>query len=346
LHDDVGRCVVLCHAPKKEYLKKLLHDPLPIESHLDQFLHDHINAEVVTKTIENKQDAVDYLTWTFFYRRLAQNPNYYGLQGVSHRHLSDHLSELVESVISDLEESKCVAVEEDIDLAPLNLGMIASYYYIQYTTVELFASSVTAKTKTKGLLEIVAAASEYSTLPMRQAEDALLSKLARHLPQPMPENSSFDDPATKSLVLFQSHFSRSPLPTDLSGDLTVVVGPSVRLLQALVDVISSQGWLKPALAAMELSQMVVQGVWAKDPASVLLQIPHFTKDIAERCRSAAPAVESVFDILELEDDRRNSLLQLSAEKMSDVAMFCNAYPNIELTFSTDIEGGEVSGQFL
>ena len=341
LQDDMGRCVVLCHSPKKEYLKKLLHDPLPIESHLDQFMHDHINAEVVTKTIENKQDAVDYLTWTFFYRRLAQNPNYYGLQGVSHRHLSDHLSELVESVISDLEESKCVAVEEDMDLAPLNLGMIASYYYIQYTTVELFASSLTAKTKTKGLLEILAAASEYSTLSIRQGEDVALAKLAKHLPQPMPETASYDDPATKALVLFQSHFSRHPLSTDLAGDLAMVVGPSVKLLQALVDVISSQGWLKPALAAMELSQMVLQGVWAKDPASVLLQIPHFNKEITDRCRSASPAVESVFDILELEDDRRNELLQLSDEKMSDVAMFCNAYPNVELTFSTDIEGGEV-----
>lgn len=114
-----------------------------MQSHLDHRLHDHFNAEIVTKTIENKQDAVDYLTWTFLYRRLTQNPNYYNLQGVTHRHLSDHLSELVENTLSDLEQSKCISVEDEMDCVPLNLGMIAAYYYINYTTIgKLFFSCI------------------------------------------------------------------------------------------------------------------------------------------------------------------------------------------------------------
>jgi pre-mRNA-splicing helicase BRR2 len=114
-----------------------LYEALPVESHLDHFLHDNFNAEIVTKTIENKQDAVDFLTWTFLYRRMAQNPNYYGLQGASNEHLSEHLSEMVENTLSDLENSSCITVVDDMQVKPLNLGMIASYYSIFYTTIEV-----------------------------------------------------------------------------------------------------------------------------------------------------------------------------------------------------------------
>lgn len=66
---------------KKDFFKKFLYESLPTESHLDHCLHDHFNAEIVTKIIENKQDAVDvdYLTWTLLYIRMTQNSNYYNL---------------------------------------------------------------------------------------------------------------------------------------------------------------------------------------------------------------------------------------------------------------------------
>lgn len=41
----------------------------------------------------------------------------------------------MEQTLSDLEQSKCISIEDEMDVAPLNLGMIAAYYYINYTTI-------------------------------------------------------------------------------------------------------------------------------------------------------------------------------------------------------------------
>lgn len=147
----------------------------------------------------------------------------------------------------------------------------------------------------------------------------------------------------------------------------------MRLIQACVDVLSSNGWLSPALAAMELAQMVTQAMWSKD--SYLKQLPHFTTELIKRCTEKVrrtfhyifylynyvtknlgrfyilfhaqfencenlfslhflcmQCVESIFDIMEMEDEDRINLLQLSDIQMADVARFCNRYPNIELSY--------------
>ncbi|KRT82021.1 helicase, partial [Oryctes borbonicus] len=331
-NDDDAKCVLMCQSSKKDFFKKFLNDSLPVESHLDHRLHDHFNAEIVTKTIENKQDAVDYLTWTFLYRRLTQNPNYYNLQGVTHRHLSDHLSELVENTFSDLEQSKCISVEDEMDCLPLNLGMIAAYYYINYTTIELFSLSLNNKTKIRGLLEIISSAAEYEDIPVRHHEDNILRSLAQRLPNKLTNATGgqpkYNDPHVKTDLLLQAHLCRLQLGAELQGDTEVVLGKAIRLIQACVDVLSSNGWLSPAVAAMELAQMVTQAMWSKD--SYLKQLPHFNGDIIKRCTDKR--VETVFDIMELEDDDRSKLLQLSDSQMADVARFCNRYPNIEMTY--------------
>merc|ERR1711997_104248 len=328
--DTDAKCVLLCQTAKKDFFKKFLYEPLPIESHLDHCMHDHFNAEIVTKTIENKQDAVDYLTWTFIYRRMTQNPNYYNLAGVTYRHLSDHLSEMVESTLSELEHSKCISIEDDMDTAPLNLGMIAAYYYINYTTIELFSMSLTSKTKIRGLIEIVAAATEFEELTIRHGEDGILRGLSTKVPNKLIGGSKFNDPHVKTNLLLQSHLSRIDYKSaELQQDTDDAVGRAVRLTQACVDVLSSNGWLSPAIAAMELSQMITQAMWNKD--SYLKQLPHFDQETIARCKEAN--VESIFDIMELEDDIRDQLLQLNEDEMADVARFCNRYPNIELEYS-------------
>ena len=64
---------------------------------------DHFNAEVVAGTIASTQDAMDYLTWTFFYRRLLQNPTYYDLDGTGAEDVSAFLSRMVERTLAALQ---------------------------------------------------------------------------------------------------------------------------------------------------------------------------------------------------------------------------------------------------
>lgn len=339
--DDTSTCVLLCHGPRKEYYKRFLLEPFPVESHLAHSLHDHFNAEIVTETIESKQEAVDYLTWSFYYRRLALNPNYYNMTGVTHRHVSDHLSELVEQTIADLEKSGCVVVEDnEIDVKPANLGRIAAFYYVRYTTIEIFRASLTAKTKQKGVLEILCAASEFDDLPVRPGDEDAVRKLLVHAPIAV-DTPRFHDPHVKANALLQAHFSRVAVQGDLAVDQRRVLLTAAKLLNAMVDVIASEGWVGPLLATMEMAQMVAQGQWSSD--SPLMQLPHVTRAMAQACREQA-GVESIYDLLDLEDADRTKLLgDMSDAQMADVARVCNRYPDIQVA-CTVLNEAEVGGQ--
>ena len=83
-----------------------------------------------------------------------------------------------------------------MDTQPLNLGMIAAYYYISYTTIELFSMSLQAKTKLRALIEIISNASEFSSIPIRHKEDNVLKQLAEKIPG-QNKNQKFTDPHVK-----------------------------------------------------------------------------------------------------------------------------------------------------
>ena len=74
LQDERSRCVLMCQQTRKDFYK-FLAEGLPIESHLPMhMLHDYFLVKIAVKTIENKQDAMDILMWTYFYGWMTQNP--------------------------------------------------------------------------------------------------------------------------------------------------------------------------------------------------------------------------------------------------------------------------------
>lgn len=80
---NTAKFMIYCQSAKKNYYKKFLFEPYPLESSLHLNLNDHFNSAIVSKSISSKGDGVDWLTWTFMYRRLINNPNFYNMEDTS-----------------------------------------------------------------------------------------------------------------------------------------------------------------------------------------------------------------------------------------------------------------------
>lgn len=211
-------CYLYLHSPKKAYYSKFLYEPLPLESLLNHFLSNHINAEIVAKNIKTTQDCIDWITWTFMYRRLTQNPNYYNLSEVSGTAINNYLSELIENTVEELQEAKCLVVEEDKELDAINSGIIANYYYINVQTVALFTEMINEKSKLQDILHSLSQATEFDNIQIRNSEEIILAQLAKQVPY-TPSSVKLNEPNTKAYILLQAHFSRLHLNPDLQYDL-------------------------------------------------------------------------------------------------------------------------------
>lgn len=111
-HDNknaqAAKCLVFCHSPKKEYYKKFLFEPYPVESFLHLNITNHICGEIYAKNITSIPACIDWSTWTFMYRRLSQNPYFYNLREVSGPAINDYLCEIFENAVEELKEIKCI----------------------------------------------------------------------------------------------------------------------------------------------------------------------------------------------------------------------------------------------
>ncbi|CAI7815578.1 unnamed protein product, partial [Closterium sp. NIES-53] len=205
--DNEAKAVILMHEPKKSFYKKFLYEPFPVESSLHLVLHDHLNAEVAGGSIASVQDAMDYLTWTFFFRRLLCNPSFYGLSDTSAESVNVFLSDLVSRTLSDLDAAGCIALQEDGSVDPLPPGLIASQYYLHFTTAALFTANLTSPSAAAAItletvLHVLCGAAEFDELPVRHNEEFVNAELAKHVRWKV-DHRTYDDPHTKTNLLLQ-----------------------------------------------------------------------------------------------------------------------------------------------
>lgn len=173
--DTSGIARIFTQEAKKAFYKHFLHTGFPVESSLHNVLDNHLGAEASAGTIGTKQDALDYLTWTFFFRRLHKNPSYYGLEISLEEHntivaqqlANDFMVELVDKSLGNLGKSGCIALHSNGDLDSTPLGKIMSYYYLSHKTIRHLVKHAKKDASFEDVLVWMCGATEFNELPVR-----------------------------------------------------------------------------------------------------------------------------------------------------------------------------------
>lgn len=288
--DNSGIARIFTQDSKKAFYKHFLHTGFPVESSLHNVLDNHLGAEVSAGTITTKQDALDYLTWTFFFRRLHKNPSYYGLEISAEEHntiaaqqmANDYMIEMVDKSLNELAESQCLDLAPNGDVDSTPLGKIMSYYYLSHKTIRYLLKHVKRDASFEDVLTSMSGATEYDELPVRHNEDLINAELSKNLP--MPANRFEDlplwDPHVKAFLLLQAHMSRIALPiTDYVGDQTSVLDQAIRIIQAFIDVCTELGYFAPCMKLITLLQCIKGARWPEDGgASILPGVEPLSRD--------------------------------------------------------------------
>jgi antiviral helicase SLH1 len=272
--DSSGIARIFTQDSKKEFYKHFLHTGFPVESSLHKVLDNHLGAEISAGTIATKQDALDYLTWTFFFRRLHKNPSFYGLEISAEEHntiaaqtmANDYMIHLVEASLNELAESSCIDLHGTGDIDSTPLGKIMSYYYLSHKTIRYLVKHAKPDASFADVLSWISHATEYDELPVRHNEDLINAELSKALPLPADDfGLPMWDPHVKAFLLLQAHFSRIDLPiSDYVGDLNSVLDQSIRIVQAAIDVLTELGYLSSCEMTITLLQAIKSARWPSD----------------------------------------------------------------------------------
>lgn len=323
--DNSAVAVIYVQDVKKNFYKRFLYEPFPVESSLLPVLANHVNAEINAGTITSKQSVMEYLAGTYLYRRLFVNPNYYGLEDPSEPSMISFLAGVVDKSIADLMESGCIVVdEEQQSIRSSPFGRLAAIYYLEHQTIRFLLDNLAVNSTIEDLLRILSHVPEYSEIPLRHNEDVVNTQLQRRLRIRFP-TSAMDSSNTKAHLLFQAHFSRLEIPTDYRTDQKSVLDQCVRILQAMREMCVLRGWMSTCLLVTTLQQMCHSARWHDDhPLSVL---PHLRPHEAEAI-GLQMTIPQLQDDLSVDRARGTEEVQRKGKKM--------------LIKSTTLDDGEIT----
>ncbi|KAG4303413.1 hypothetical protein PCK1_000377 [Pneumocystis canis] len=332
--DTSGIAKIFVQDSKKSFYKHFLHIGFPVESSLHKVITDHISAEIVNGTISSEQDAMKYLTWTYFFRRIYKNPTYYGLHDNSSNSINVYLSEIINASINELIKSYCIYRDDNGALKATVFGSIASYYYISHKTIRNLLNKIKIEINFKSCLKLLSEATEFDELSIRHNEDIINKEISQKLPFKGEEMSlPMWNPHVKTFLLIQAHLKSFNMPIiDYITDTISILDQSIRILQAYIDISTELGHLEACLEFISLLQCIKHARWPE--SSELSILPGVNDENAMNLQQISQ-VKLEFLPKKSENDLRNLglLLKVPKEKITEFINVAKTIPIIIMKIS-------------
>ncbi|KAF0718470.1 Aste57867_1674 [Aphanomyces stellatus] len=211
---------------------------------------------------------------------------------------------------------------------------------IMYDSYGFYNYALSEHAHLKMMPEILAGSAEFRSIPLRESDQGELGAIYRDLKQEQTiVKARFNHPIiAKANLLLHAHLTRKTLSPTLRADLNAMLKQSIHLIDGIVEICVSKGWLQTIINAIEFEQHISQALWIKD--SSLLQLPHFTENEVKAAIVGKNAIRSLAQFIELPEDERKGMAKMSEDEKAEVNRVCTILPNVEMELTVEVEDEE------
>lgn len=236
-------------------------------------LIDHLNAEIGLGTITSASSAKKWLSSTFLYVRLKENPEHYKLDGdPTARNLDERLENICTKGIAALESHELVSKVPNLHCT--ENGDAMARYYLQFDTMKVLLA-LPPKAKVSQILSAISQAAELKDVRFRAGEKPVYKDLNKNPSIKFPLPGTLDLPAQKISLVIQSVLGGIDLPSedykvrqDYMVSKAVIFNNINRLIRCVID---CQLYVEDAVTArnaLALARSLGAQVWDDSPLHI------------------------------------------------------------------------------
>ncbi|XP_049628516.1 probable ATP-dependent DNA helicase HFM1 [Suncus etruscus] len=175
--DTTATAVIMTRLSTKEKYIQMLACNDTVESSLHRHLIEHLNAEIVLRTITDVNIALEWIRSTLLYIRALKNPSHYGFSsGLNKDGIEAKLQDLCLKNLNDLSSLDLIKMDDDINFKPTEAGRLMAWYYITFETVKKFFT-ISGNETLPDLVTMISSCKEFLDIKLRINEKKTLNTL-------------------------------------------------------------------------------------------------------------------------------------------------------------------------